>query len=128
MAVLVMYFTTASVQASLKMNFQSSDGTISSIYAKSLSMSVVGDSLLVSNETESLTFDLQKLVKMYFTGEADGVEILPVDLNGGDVTVYTLDGKLEGSFSSAAVAVSSLNSGIYILHTKDNKTVKIAVQ
>lgn len=128
MAVLVMYFATASVQASLKMNFQSSDGTISSIDARLLSMSVVGDKLLASNGTERLEFDLQKLVKMYFTGEADGVEILPVDLNGGEVAVYTLDGNLEGRFSSPAVALSSLNSGIYILHTTDNKTVKIAVQ
>lgn len=128
MAVLVMYFATTSVQASLKMNFQSSDGTISSIVARSLSMAVVGDKLLASNGTESLEFDLQKLVKMYFTGEADGVEILPVDFNGGEMAVYTLDGKLEGRFSSPAVAMSSLNSGIYILHTTDNKTVKIAVQ
>lgn len=127
-AVLGMFFATASAQTSLKMTFQSSDGSLSSIDAKSLSMSVIGDKLLASNGTESLEFDLQKLVKMYFTGEADGVEILPVDFNGGEVAVYTLDGKLEGRFSSPAVAMSSLNSGIYILHTTDNKTVKIAVQ
>lgn len=125
---LILFVGTTSAQTPLKLAFQTIDGSISSINAKSLSISVSGDNLTASNGTENLTFKLQELAKMYFTGDASGVELIPVNINKGEVSVYTLDGKFAGKFESAASAMSSLTRGIYIVKTSDKKSLKIAVQ
>lgn len=65
---------------------------------------------------------------MYFTSESSGVEVASVDMNEGEVSVYSLDGTMVGNFGSSAQALSAIPQGTYIIKTSDNKTIKIAVQ
>lgn len=125
---LTLFVGTVSAQVPLKLAFLSDDGTVDTIDANSLSLSVSGDNLLASNGRETLELNLQSLVKMYFTGDASGVELLSVSPGDGEVSVYAVDGKFSGRFGSASKALSELPAGTYIFRTSDNKSVKIAVQ
>lgn len=125
---LILFVGTVTAQTPLKLAFLSDNGSESSIEARSLSLSVSGDNLMVSNGKESLQLKLQSLVKMYFTGDVSGVELISVNLSEGEVSAYALDGRLAGKFDSTSKALSELSPGIYIIKTSDNKSVKIAVQ
>lgn len=118
----------ASAEEILKMAFLTEDGTTTTMAAASLSMKVSGQTLIAANGTQDLEFDLSKLVKMYFTTGTDGVELLPVEISSGAVSTFTLDGKPAGTYDSASAAMTELPSGIYILRTQDNNTLKIVVQ
>lgn len=125
---LTLFVGTVSAQTPLKLAFLSDDGTVNSIDAKALSLSVSGDNLLAANGRETLELNLQSLVKMYFTGDASGVELLSGGLGDGEVSVYEVDGKFAGGFGSASKALSELPAGTYIIRTSDNKSVKIVVR
>lgn len=118
----------ASAEEILKMAFLTEDGATTTMAAASLSMKVSGQTLIAANDTQNLEFELSKLVKMYFTTGTDGVELLPVEISSGAVSAYTLDGTSAGTYDSAAAAMTELPSGIYILRTRDNNTLKIVVQ
>lgn len=125
---LTLFVGTVSAQTPLKLAFLSSDGNVSSIEAKSLTLSVSGDNLVAANGEETLDLKLQSLVKMYFTGDEAGVELISVNLSDGTVSAYALDGKFAGKFESMSKALSELRAGIYIIKMSDNKSVKIVVQ
>lgn len=127
-AILTLFVGICMAETPLKLAFQTTDNNVTSIEAKSLTMSVNDNKLFVTNGNESLEFDLAKLAKMYFTGDQTGLELVPIDMNCTEVTAYTLDGRNAGKFASVATAVSSLPAGVYVLRTADNKTFKIAVK
>lgn len=127
-AILTLFVGICMAETPLKLTFQTTDNNISSIEAKSLTMSVNDNKLFVSNGNESLEFDLAKLAKMYFTGDRTSLKLVSIDINGSEVTAYTLDGRDVGKFASVAAAVSSLPVGVYVLRTADNTTLKVAVR
>lgn len=118
----------ASAETPLKMAFQTSDGQVSSIDAKSLSMIVNGGKLVASNGTETLELELQKLAKMYFTGDVSGLIVNTIDVCDEEVEAYGIDGRFAGKFASTSEALANLPGGVYVMKTTGNKTFKIAVR
>lgn len=118
----------AQAETPLHLAFMSNDGSVITIEARSLDMTVSGEKLIATNGTTSLELELQELVKMYFTNSSASVELISFGLNDGMISVYSLDGTFRGNFGSSAQAMSSLPKGIYLFETTDNKTIKIAVQ
>lgn len=127
-AILAFAFGYSLAETPLNLVFESTDNSTRTIEAKSLTMSVSGDKLTATNGTETMEMELSKLTKMYFTGGQTGVELMPIDFNGKGIDVYSLDGHFKGNYDSVATALSSLTTGIYIIKSSDNKTIKIAVQ
>lgn len=118
----------ALAEAPLLMAFQTADGCVSTIAAEALSISVAGDKLLAANGAESLQFNLADLQKMFFTDQPAAAQFVSADAAPSATTAYTLDGKAAGTFDSAAAALSALPAGVYMLHTADGKSFKIAVK
>lgn len=114
--------------APLFMAFLSTDGSICTMDAEGLEMTVAGGNLIVTNGTDSHEFTLTDLSKMYFTGEAALKELLSDSEADQAVTVFTADGRAAGKFESAAKAVNSLPAGIYLVSTASGKNFKIAVK
>ncbi len=112
----------------LTMILQTEDGAVAEIEAASLVMSVSGDKLVVTNGRNNLDFELSKLTKMYFAGDASGINMVTSDLNNEEANVYTVDGLYLGRYDSVASAKSELPRGVYLVKTSDGKTIKISVR
>lgn len=106
--------------------FQTTDGNNTTMSVESLSMTISNGQLVVTNNSETKTFTLTELNKMYFSEDFVGInEIFTTD--NGEVDVYSVMGIHIGKFDNANEAVNALNAGVYLLKTKSN-TVKISVR
>lgn len=127
-AMLAMSAGAAMAQSTLQLAFQTADGATAVIDASSLSITIAGETLKATNGSDVLEFGLSTLQKMYFTSGVTGVEVATVDLSAAEVDVFTPGGVHVGKFSSAGCAMSSLDKGLYIMKTSENKTFKFVVE
>ncbi len=110
------------------MTFQKTDGKLVSVSAASLSMTFRDGKLTVTNGTESRTFSLSELSKMYFSSDdATDIDNAPAAVNDSRMEVFSVQGVSLGEFDSVEAARKSLPSGAYIVKT-NGRTFKIAVK
>ena len=112
------------------LSFQSADGTTRSVAAESLSMtfSDSGKKLVATNGSDTYTFDVNNLQRMFFTAsDLTGIKELTSTSAKGDLRVYTVSGTYIGRFANDADIDETLAPGIYLVK-KNGKTSKIAVK
>ena len=96
--------------------FTNTAGTTTAMSVSSLTMTVSGSSLQVTNSDGTETFTLTDLVSMQFSAEssiATAIEnVLEADCA---VEVFSVTGAQIGSFGSLIEAVQGLNAGAYVI-------------
>lgn len=116
---IIMATLTASAYDYPYLTFQDSDGALQSVSVESLSLTVSGGQLLVTNTATSKTYTLAQLCKMYFSTE-DVTGIISVEnttANDG-AQLYDLQGR--------RVQNADLKAGVYIIKTnKGTRKVNI---
>lgn len=108
--------------------FQTADGTVTSVDALSLTMTVTDGKLMVSNGNENYEFPVTELSKMYFSTEKTGGvdDVLSQDVDAPK-EVYSVSGVHVGTYTDEATLTSSLQPGMYIVKS-NGKIQKIAVR
>ncbi len=108
--------------------FQTADGTLTSVDASSLTMTITGGKLMVSNGNENYEFSVADLSKMYFSAEkTGGVDDVLSSADDAPKEVYSVSGVHVGTYTDVATLTSSLQPGMYIVKS-NGKTQKIAVK
>lgn len=95
--------------------------------ANSLVLTVDNGKLLVSNGTESQSFEISDLYGMSFDNlpvAVDDIEVLNED---GSALIYNVDGNYVGKFNSTTDALKGLKAGLYVVK-KGDKSFKIRVK
>lgn len=106
------------------LNIEKTDGTQQSITAVGLTLSYSGTTLTATNGSESYTFTLSDLSRMYFsnTKQEDSTTAISVatadDLNDSETEIYDLAGH-------RIPQNSSVRRGIYIFKKGNTTTKKI---
>ncbi len=110
------------------------DGTETSINVSDLNIVYSNGSLVATNSGGTQTFALSSLSKMYFAYTAAGsdsmagVEAVAAYADtDAPVSVYTVDGVLQGRYANTATAMATLKAGAYIFKTA-NKSFKAIVR
>ncbi len=111
------------------LTFQKSDGTSQSVPVEGLTLSFDNGSLVATNGSESYSFALTELNKMYFSAEnATAIEELTATLPAdGTVEVFTPAGVSLGQYDNLKAAQGALSQGLYIFKTS-GKTLKVMVR
>lgn len=99
----------------LQLVFETSDGDNAALTAESVVMTVENDVLSVSNATQSMRFQLDKLIKMYFSYQSAGIGEIEIGRECGTLRVYTIDGVSAGVFESFTEMRDKLNHGVYLV-------------
>lgn len=97
------------------LTFETTDGTKTSVSTESIEITLTGTTITAGGQS----FDLTTLSKMYFS-ESDVTAIENVNANDnanldGNVTVYTQDGAMVGTFANMKSALPQLPKGAYII-------------
>jgi len=107
------------------MYFVTTDGTLQSMAVDGMTFAFTDGSMVVTNESESKTFTLTAMNKMYFS-ESSGLEEL-VNATDESVEVYNMAGIMLGRYANTQQAMQELDRGIYVLKSQST-TLKIAVR
>ncbi len=101
--------------------FTNTAGTTTVMSVASLTMSVSGNSLQVTNAEGTNTLTLTGLTNMQFSKDGSTVSALANVLNADcPVEVYTLNGTGAGSFPSLRLAAETLPAGAYVIKQGTN--------
>lgn len=102
------------------LTIEKNDGTAHSLTAMGLSITYTDTQLTATNGSETATFTLSEVSRMYFsnTKEATGIETTVAE-NGNSAEVYDLNGR--------RVTTGNLQKGVYIVK-ENGKTRKITVK
>ena len=103
------------------------DGTICTLSLDGLGCTFADNMLVAQNFTETQTFAVADLAKMYFSKGTQGIEAPVVAAEYADVEVFSVVGSYLGSYPSVNEAHSALDAGIYILRSA-GVTTKIVKQ
>lgn len=108
------------------MSFEDKEGTVTSITAQGLTITIAGGTLVADNGTDKLEMPLSSLSSFFF-GSAASVNDASADAAQGPVDAYGVGGEYAGRFVSVKECMGSLAPGVYVLRTK-SETFKIAVK
>lgn len=96
--------------------FSNTAGTTTVMSVSSLTMSVSGSSLQVTNSDGTETFTLTELVSMQFSADGSATTAIEHVLEADRaVEVFSVTGVQIGSFGSLRKAVQELNAGAYVI-------------
>lgn len=112
------------------LSFQSTDGTTQSVMAESLTMTFAdsGEKLVANNGTETYSFDVANLSRMFFTtSNLTGISEVTFATSNGELQVYTLSGIYVGKFANRRTLDEAVEAGVYLVR-QNGKTLKIAVR
>ena len=101
------------------MVFQTADGSMHAIAADELTISFTDGQLVAANASDSQTFPLAQMSKMYFSADnITSIQTVGQDVPDTDGTteIYDLQGRLVKG--QGAKAEGLRNNGIYIVKTK----------
>ena len=108
-----------------------SDGTQTALDAEGLQLTFADGQLVATNGTGSQSFALAQLASMTFSetdGTTTGIDpTAAIGTAGGRVEVYTLSGRLVGTFDSASTLDTQLRSGVYVVK-QNKKSTKIIIK
>ena len=127
-AILVMMAACINIMADdfTYLTVENSDGTTTSMTASGLTITFADGQLKASNGSETWTLPLSSLSKMYFSN-TDGISEAAQAIDDGEVTAYSTNGIVMGTFSSLDEARSQLKKGIYVIKS-GSRTIKITVR
>ena len=98
------------------LTFQTTTGELTSVAVDGLTLTMDGGNIVTST---GATFALSSLDKMYFTSDnVTAIENVNANDNAnldGNVTVYTQDGAMVGTFANMKSALPGLPKGAYII-------------
>lgn len=105
------------------------DGTVTMLKAENLTVRFSAGSL-VASDADGLDYRcaLTEVDALYFSDEDSGTESLPVASGNEKVTLWTVDGKLCGTYASMSEAASALPGGIYIIKNESGQSDKIKLK
>lgn len=112
------------------LTFQKSDGVAVSLPATGLTMTFADGVVTVTSGSETATFNLSELDKMFFGNEKMGTGISTVngDANlGGTVSVYSASGVFMGQYDAGIDWQQQLSHGVYIIKGGE-KAQKIVIR
>lgn len=124
---MLLFIATARAGDYKSLVFQTSSGT-TAVDLSSLVLTIANGKLTATNSSGTESFTLTDLIKMYFSTETTtGIKGVSTDSTDKPVTVYDVNGREMGSYSSLEAAKSSLRQGVYVIK-QDNQTFKIVVR
>lgn len=130
-AMVAVLFTTCVVSAATNdydaLTIEKLDGTTCTLSLEGLGCTFADNMLVAHNFTETQTFAVADLAKMYFSKGTQGIEAPVVATEPADVEVFSVVGSYLGSYPSVNEAHSALDAGIYILRSA-GVTTKIVKQ
>lgn len=101
--------------------FTNTSGTTTVISVSSLTMTVSGSSLQVTNAEGTETFTLTELRNMQFSTNGDTITALENALDADKtVDVFSVTGVRLGSYENLIKAVTTLKSGVYVISDGKN--------
>lgn len=102
------------------LTIEKNDGTAQSLTAVGLNITYTGTQLTATNGTETATFPLSEIRRMYFsnTKETTGIETIIAEI-AKDAEVYDLNGR--------RVLTSNLQKGVYIVK-ENGKPRKVTIK
>ena len=95
--------------------FTNTAGTTTVMSVSSLTMTVIGSSLQVTNSDGTETFTLTDLASMQFSANGSTTAIEHVLEADRPVEIFSVTGVQLGSFGSLIEAVHGLNAGAYVI-------------
>ena len=107
--------------------FTNTSGVNTVLSVSSMTMTVNGSELTITNAEGTQVFTLTDLASMQFSKDGSITALENVLDGDKPVEVYAVNGTSVGSFSSMLQAVKDLNAGIYIVKQGD-KTQKVVVR
>lgn len=108
--------------------FTNTSGVTTVMSVSSLTMTVSGSSLQVTNADRTETFVLTELRNMQFSTNGDTITALgDVIVAEQPVEVYSIVGEQVGSFNSLTEAVRNMQMGVYVIKQGKNSQ-KIVVK
>ena len=107
--------------------FQTNGGTVQTVSAQSLTITIADGQLVATNADGSQTFPLAELSKMYFSATATAIGETPAATTTEPVEVFTLSGLSMGTYENLQQAQATLQKGIYVVRS-GRETLKIAVK
>lgn len=102
------------------------DGSEKSFAVSGLTLTPSGSSLVAASGSDTQTYSLAALEKMYFSATATGVDGVGAS-EGAPVEVYSLSGMSVGTFESLNQAQSRLPKGVYIAK-QGTRTTKMTLR
>lgn len=96
------------------MTFRCKDGTLYSIGADNLTISIASNRLVAGNGTENIDLKADDVVCFFF-GTSSGIAVISANKEA-EMSVYDLSGKYLGKYSPAE---SHLAPGVYIVKSGD---------
>ena len=109
------------------MAFETTSGTSSTIAVSNLTITFSSGNLVATNGSETQTYTLTDLSKMYFTDTASGIESIKGVSASQPVTVYNSAGALLGTYTDSSALKNALQKGVYLLKS-GNETSKLLVK
>ena len=105
------------------------DGTSQSLdVSNGLTITFAGGNMIATDGTNTTTLPLSSLATMAFTDEAAAIERLAAGLAANaTVQLFSMDGKLVGTYDAAALRQASLGKGVYMVRS-GSTTKKIVVK
>ena len=100
--------------------FTNTAGTTTVMSVSSLTITVSGSSLQVTNSAGTETFALTDLASMQFSADGSTTAIEHVLEAGRPVEIFSVTGVQLGSFGSLREAVQGLNAGAYVVKQGTN--------
>ena len=107
--------------------FRMADGTKQPVAVEGLEITVADGQLVVTNGDGTQTFELENLVKMFFSTDETAVVMELPSQQDKAVEVFSVQGVSMGRFDTLDDARAKLVSGIYVVKT-GGSTFKIAVK
>lgn len=109
------------------LSFQTTDGTVLSFATTDLTMTVADGKLVIKNDNESGSINLESLSKMYFTSSPTAISGVDSNENSTAAQIYDISGMYLGTLGSNGLKDSKLASGTYIIK-ENGKTKKVIKQ
>lgn len=112
------------------LTLQKTAGTEVKMAVDKMTIAFVNGQLVATNSEGSQQIPLQDMKMMYFSETATQTVVTAIDgatATDEKVTVYTVGGRLMGSFDSVKEAREALRPGIYVMKT-NTKTFKTTIK
>lgn len=112
------------------LTLQTTAGTEVKMAVDKMTIAFVNGQLVATNSEGSQQIPLQDMKMMYFSETATQTVVTAIDgatATDEKVTVYTVGGRLMGSFDSVKEAREALRPGIYVMKT-NTKTFKTTIK
>lgn len=109
--------------------FNTLDGGAQSVGLEGLNITFAGGEMTALSDGESVKIAVPSLKSMEFGQGQSGIDAVTSDKGAsGAVSVYSIDGLLQGTFDSAASAAEALPGGAYIIKAENGVASKIIIR